>query len=95
MVRPIDNIDAEILKKQLSVVSESYIPVNKHSRILLDYKNVDEVYVHLYKGSHRKIEEISDRAFNNNDSILFVHLGELTIVPLQYSCELHLILRTQ
>ncbi len=49
----------EILQKVLNLVAEQYIPVQKHSRILVRYKNIDKLYFTAYKIEPESAEEFN------------------------------------
>ncbi|MFS4467031.1 carboxypeptidase-like regulatory domain-containing protein [Maribacter sp. 2210JD10-5] len=50
----------QILSKNLQLTSESYIPVNKVSRILVNYKNHESLDLKAYEISRKELEQLND-----------------------------------
>jgi TonB-dependent SusC/RagA subfamily outer membrane receptor len=49
-------LKAQIKQKSLSITAEKYIPINKKSKVLISYKNVDELYFTAYKITEKELE---------------------------------------
>ncbi len=60
------SLKAQILQKNINITSEKYIPIATPSRLLIDYKNTDNVFFSAYK-----ITKEQQKKFNKiyNDSV--------------------------
>ncbi|TXD46648.1 MG2 domain-containing protein [Polaribacter sp. IC073] len=47
-------LKAQILDTSLSIRAEEYIPINTNSRVLVSYKNIDQLYFSAYKISEKQ-----------------------------------------
>ncbi|MDW3191976.1 MAG: MG2 domain-containing protein [Cytophagales bacterium] len=63
-----------ILEKEALITSEKYLSIDQPSRILIRYKNLDSLYLFLYKASHEVISEINQ---TRSDSLKLARLGKL------------------
>ncbi|TCP22102.1 alpha-2-macroglobulin family protein [Tenacibaculum skagerrakense] len=58
-------LSTSIQRKDLSIIEEQHIPIDKFSRILLNYKNINQLYFSIYNVSHdqyQKFEKTYDEA---------------------------------
>jgi TonB-dependent SusC/RagA subfamily outer membrane receptor len=66
----------QILNNTLRITAEKHIPSNKPARLLVDYKNVDELYFKVLKISHEQYREFRNL---RNDSTRTAFIKQLTI----------------
>lgn len=67
----------QIVKPSIQITSEKHIPSNTNSRLLVKYKNTEQLFFSIYKISHKE-----SRAFYKikNDSTKIAYLKKLEIV---------------
>ncbi len=53
-------LKSEILSKDIQLTAEQYIPVNKPSRILVDYKNLNALVLSARKISQKEIKQLNE-----------------------------------
>ncbi|WP_299624783.1 alpha-2-macroglobulin family protein [uncultured Tenacibaculum sp.] len=51
-------LQEKINEQSIEITAEQYVPINKYSRVLINYKNVDQLYFSVYKIDFKKLEEI-------------------------------------
>ncbi|MGJ8743580.1 carboxypeptidase-like regulatory domain-containing protein [Polaribacter sp.] len=63
---------AQIKKPTLTITAEEYIPINKNSRVLIQYKNIDKLFFNAYKISKEQLNTFQ-KTYNYNDKIKFIN----------------------
>ncbi|MCM4170470.1 alpha-2-macroglobulin [Arenibacter sp. TNZ] len=53
-------LKSEILSKDIQLTGERYIPTNKPSRILVEYKNLNEIFLSARKISQKEIKQLNE-----------------------------------
>ncbi len=53
-----------ILQKSIQVTAEKYIPTNTSSKILVDYKNLNKLFLTVYKVSEKQIEKLNKTSYS-------------------------------
>ncbi|MBE0423588.1 MAG: alpha-2-macroglobulin [Lutibacter sp.] len=61
----------QILNLSLNIVAEKYVPKLKDNKILVSYKNVPELYFHIFKISEKDKAEFA-RTYNDSAKIEFI-----------------------
>lgn len=61
----------QILNLYLNIVAEKYVPNLKDNKILVSYKNVPELYFHIYKISEKEKKEFA-KIYNDSAKIAFI-----------------------
>ena len=69
------NLKRTILAKNIHIRGEKYIPINKHARFLVTYKNVENIYFKAYKMTQQQ-----EKNYNaiRNDSVRSAFINGLT-----------------
>ena len=67
-----ERLKQSILNESLFITAERYIPINKHSRLLVNYKNVDELFFTAYKISFKEQEKFQ-RTHKEEEQIAFIN----------------------
>ncbi len=52
------SLKASILNKDVRITNETYIPINKVSRVFINYKNIDFITITAYKSSPEQLEKL-------------------------------------
>lgn len=73
-----ENLKHSILNESLSITAERHIPINKNSRLLINYKNVDQLYFTAYKITFKQQEKLQ-RMYKDKDKVDFIKTLEETI----------------
>ncbi|MCF6347818.1 MAG: MG2 domain-containing protein [Flavobacteriaceae bacterium] len=66
------SLQSQILNKSLQLTSEKFVPINSPSRILVNYKNTDQLYfkaLKITKKQQRKLSQI----YNDSAKIAFIN----------------------
>ncbi len=66
------SLQSQILSKSLQLTSEKFVPINSPSRILVNYKNTDQLYfkaLKITKKQQRKLSQI----YNDSTKIAFIN----------------------
>ncbi len=66
------NLKSQILNKQLQITTESFIPVQKPSKLLVSFKNTDKLYFKAVKISLKQQRQLS-KIYKNDAKIAFVN----------------------
>lgn len=65
-------LKTEILHEYLSIQAEEYLPINKPSRLLVQYQNVDSLWLKIIKVNENEIEKFN-RFYNDSARIAFTN----------------------
>jgi len=65
------SLKQQIFNLSLNITAEKYVPKNKDNKILVSYKNVPELYFHIYKISEKDKAEFA-RTYNDSAKIAFI-----------------------
>ncbi|MHB1106419.1 MAG: alpha-2-macroglobulin family protein, partial [Lutibacter sp.] len=65
------SLKQQIFNLSLNITAEKYVPKNKDNKILVSYKNVPELYFHIYKISEKDKAEFA-RTYNDSNKIAFI-----------------------
>ncbi|UMB61968.1 MG2 domain-containing protein [Lutibacter sp. A80] len=60
-----------ILKSSLDITTEKHIPIEKNSKILVNYKNIENLYFTIYTISENQLSSFN-KIYNNNEKIAFI-----------------------
>ena len=63
-------LKTQILKTSLSIRAEEFIPINKNSRILVSFKNMNQLYFTAYKISKKQQLDFN-KIYRNEEKIVF------------------------
>jgi uncharacterized protein YfaS (alpha-2-macroglobulin family) len=66
----------EIKSSTLSITSEKHLPVQKHSKVLVSYKNIEKLFFNIYRISEKESEKLK-KIYNNEHEIKFINNLEL------------------
>ncbi|OGS74341.1 MAG: alpha-2-macroglobulin [Flavobacteria bacterium RIFCSPLOWO2_12_FULL_35_11] len=66
----------QILNLSLNIVAEKYVPNLKDNKVLVSYKNVPELYFHIFKINEKEKGEFA-RTYNDSAKIAFIKKLEL------------------
>ena len=61
----------QILNLSLSIIAEKYAPNQKDNKVLVSYKNIPEIYFHIFKINNKEKEEFA-RIYNDSAKIAFI-----------------------
>ena len=61
-----------IQQKNIQITAEKYVPTNTTSKILVDYKNLDELYLTAYEISEKQIEKLQ-KTYNYEEKTTFIN----------------------
>ncbi|MFZ3274196.1 MAG: MG2 domain-containing protein, partial [Lutibacter sp.] len=61
----------QILNLSINITAEKYVPNFKDNKVLVSYKNVPELYFHIYKISEKEKTEFA-RTYNDSAKIAFI-----------------------
>ncbi|MFZ2430865.1 MAG: MG2 domain-containing protein [Lutibacter sp.] len=61
----------QILNLSINITAEKYVPNFKENKVLVSYKNVPELYFHIYKISEKEKTEFA-RTYNDSAKIAFI-----------------------
>lgn len=65
------NLKASILGQRVTISNEKYIPINKPSRLLLNYKNLDNLDFAVYKSSPDELEKL-EKIYDDEKEFEFI-----------------------
>ncbi|QTD37065.1 carboxypeptidase-like regulatory domain-containing protein [Polaribacter batillariae] len=65
-------LKAQIEEKTIRIRAEKYIPIDKNSRLEIDYKNIDTLYFSIYKISKNDILKLN-KTYKSEDKIAFIN----------------------
>ncbi|MGY8909641.1 MAG: carboxypeptidase-like regulatory domain-containing protein, partial [Flavobacteriales bacterium] len=65
----------QIEQKMLSILAEEYIPIDKNSRLLVTYKNVEKLFFTGYKINQKQLEEFN-KIYKFDDKKAFINTLE-------------------
>jgi len=74
-----------ILNEKLTIDSEKFIPINKFSRLLITYKNINQLYFRAYKVAHKGLISYTEIY---NDSLKTNFINKLK-APKTWTVKLH------
>ena len=66
-----ERLKQQILDNSLRIISEKHIPVNNYSKILVNYKNIENLYLTIYNISENELSKFN-KIYNNNEKIAFI-----------------------
>ena len=69
-------LKSQIKQKTLIIEAEKFIPINKNSRVLITYKNVDKLFFSTYKISEKQQENFN-KLYKFEDRIAFINKLEI------------------
>ncbi|PID69516.1 MAG: alpha-2-macroglobulin [Flavobacteriales bacterium] len=61
----------KITNKELTITNEQFIPIKKHSKVLVNYKNIDTLNFKAFKISLNQWEKLN-KIYSNSDRISFI-----------------------
>ncbi len=61
----------DILNKALNITNEEFIPINKESKILVNYKNFDQLHFKIFPLTNSQLEKLQ-KAYRKEDQIQFI-----------------------
>ncbi|KGL62806.1 alpha-2-macroglobulin family protein [Polaribacter sp. Hel1_85] len=61
----------QIKAKSLSITAEKFIPINKKSRVLITYKNIDKLHFTAYKITPKQLQKIN-KTYKQNEKIKLI-----------------------
>ena len=64
-------LQQNIKSKSLSITSERHLPIQKHSKVLISYKNIEKLYFNLYK-INEKQKDSFHKIYNDAAKIEFI-----------------------
>ncbi|MEZ4840547.1 MAG: MG2 domain-containing protein [Flavobacteriaceae bacterium] len=64
-------LTSSILTENINITHENYVPINKKSRLLVSYKNVEKLYFNLYPISQKEYAEFNT-IYNDSARIEFI-----------------------
>ena len=67
----------QILREQLQLNAENYLPIQKHARILVNYKNLTKLGFKVYKLSHSQFEQFK-RIYRKSEQLKFIQKLDIT-----------------
>ncbi|QWX82961.1 alpha-2-macroglobulin [Cellulophaga sp. HaHaR_3_176] len=65
------NLKAGILGQRVTITNEKYVPINKPSRLLVNYKNLDNLNFSVYKSSPNELKKLED-IYDDEKEIEFI-----------------------
>ncbi|MHC9088263.1 alpha-2-macroglobulin family protein [Tenacibaculum sp. IMCC1] len=68
-------LQQQITATSLSILSEKFVPIQSHSRLLVTYNNIDKLYFSAYKIDHKQLEELQK---NHKEEERFNFIKKLT-----------------
>ncbi|WP_299009027.1 MG2 domain-containing protein [uncultured Tenacibaculum sp.] len=64
-------LQQQIKLESLTLLSEKFVPINKPSRILVTYNNIDKLHFNAYKITTKQLEELQ-KIYKNEEKINFI-----------------------
>ncbi|SNR77759.1 alpha-2-macroglobulin family protein [Lutibacter flavus] len=71
-----NQLKQQILSKTLNITSEKNISIQKHSKVLVKYKNIEKLYFHIFSISENDKFKF-DRIYNDQEKIEFIEKLDL------------------
>ena len=69
----------QILNEQLSITTENHLPIDKYTRLLIYYKNINQLYFTAYKISFKQQEKLR-KTYNEKEKIAFINTLEKSFI---------------
>ncbi len=66
-----NNLQSQIRSKSLQITAENFVPINKPSRLLIDYKYTDQLYFKALKISKKQQSKLNE-IYNDSAKIAFI-----------------------
>ncbi len=67
----------QILNKQLQLTAENFLPIQKHTRVLVSYKNLTELDFNIYKLTHREYVQFN-KTYREDEQLKFIKKLKVT-----------------
>ena len=67
----------QILQKNLQLTAENFLPIQKHARLLVNYKNLNQLDFKVYKLTHSELQQFN-KTYRQDEQLKFIKKLDVT-----------------